>query len=586
MALEMADADTPTEDMNVVRYLLCYLYFYLGDYYDAAAMGEFVAMRYPQSSGARQCAKITMASYIKARKDALVAAKAGGWTDDVKFESDKITEICRFITKEWSDQQEAFDAANTLIIFSLQDHDFEKAAEYLAVIPDNLPQRGASERLIGQQIWTVFLTEVNRLEREGVAKEIVQAKKKEMEADISNAAGLLEKGLGRIGSEQVTQPIAGAALSLAQIYVERNETDRALALLNDPKIGPLSLVKQKHAATTVKPGYDIEAYKTALRANIAALSDKDKAKQDAANANAEEIIGLLTTAVGSTAEGEERLVGTFINMAKKLKGQMDAIEDFNEKKAFAAGLSGFLDQVNKTSDKMGIRTWVADTYSKIGEAFAADPQAARPYYEDSVKAFSGILKAPDLAEGTRLQIEMRLGDTKLLLEDYEGALDEYVKVLRKKNSMLNVQVAAAMAFQRWGDSLTKTPKEAEKKYIKAMVGDFEDDRETIGGVRNKSYKRNVVWGWGKLFQITMRYPQFRNTFYESRYNLAWCRFGLAQLKDSDKYRHMAKNDILSTMKVAADMGGPNWRPKFNGLMVAIQKSLNEKQSGLPDPPKK
>ena len=32
---------------------------------DAAALGSFVAQRFPESGGARQCAKIAMASYLK-----------------------------------------------------------------------------------------------------------------------------------------------------------------------------------------------------------------------------------------------------------------------------------------------------------------------------------------------------------------------------------------------------------------------------------------------------------------------------------------------------------------------------------------
>jgi len=583
-ALTMADADTPTEDMNLVRYLLCYLYFFRGDYYDAASMGEFVAMRYPASSGARQCAKIAMASYIKARKDAIDAAKANDRTAEVKFESDKITEICEFITEQWSDQPEAAEAANTLIIFSLQDQDFQQAAKYLEVIPEDSPQRGYSERLIGRQIWTVYLRAINQLERGGASDDVLQAKKSEMADDISDAATLLEQGLQRLGPQpQVTQPVAAAALTLAQIYVDRGQTDKAIALLENNQMGPLALVQQKHPATTENAGYNIETYKTALRAYIAALSGGDQAKRDEAKDKAKKVIDSLKVAMGSTPADKERLVTTFMVMANKLKGQMDSLTDVNEKKAFADGLSSFLDELSGGSSELNIRTWVADTFSKLGETFSEDPTTAKRYYERSIEAFTALLKDPALTDETQLQIEMRLGDTKALLKDYEGALEQYAKVLRKKSSMLNVQVAAAMAYQKWGEATFKTPKTAKDKFVKAMVGGYPDDRAKIDGKKNSNYKRNIIWGWGRLFQVTMKYPQFRNTFYEARYNLALCRFRLATLEDSDKYRNMAKNDILSTMRVAKDLGGPDWWKKFNGLMIEIQRSLGESPAGLPKP---
>lgn len=584
-ALTMADADTPTEDMNVVRYLLCYLYFFRGDYYDAASMGEFVALRYPDSSGARQCAKIAMASYIKARKEAIDAAEANNRTAEIKFESDKITEICEFITKKWSDQPEAAEAANTLIIFSLQDKDFKQAAKYLDVIPEDSPQRGFSERLIGRQIWTVYLRKINQLEQGGASDDTIKAAKSEMADDVSDAAKLLEQGLQRLGEQpQVTQPVAAAALSLAQIYVDRGQTDNAIKLLEDKNKGPLALVQQKHPATTENDGYNIETYKTALRAYIAALSGSDAAMRDEAKAKAKSVIDSLKVAMGSTPEGKERLVTTFMVMANKLKGQMDSLTDLNEKKAFADGLSSFLTELSGESSELNIRTWVADTFSKLGETFSEDPATAKQYYERSITAFTSILKDPALTDDTELQIEMRLGDTKAHLKDYEGALEQYVKVLRKKSSMLNVQVAAAMAFQKWGEATFKSPKTAKEKFIKAMVGDYPDDRAKIDGKKNSSYKRNIVWGWGRLFQVTMRYPQFRNTFYKARYNLALCRFRLATLDDSNKYRTMAKNDILGTMRVAKDLGGPDWWKQFNGLMVEIQRSLGEKPTGLGKPP--
>src|SRR5262249_31450140 len=65
LAIKSADNETSLEDLNRVRYLLCYLLYNEGNYYDAIVVGDLLAKRYPDSQGARQCAKIVLASFVK-----------------------------------------------------------------------------------------------------------------------------------------------------------------------------------------------------------------------------------------------------------------------------------------------------------------------------------------------------------------------------------------------------------------------------------------------------------------------------------------------------------------------------------------
>ena len=53
LALQLADAETPIEDLNLVRRLLAYLSYIRGDYYDAAVLAEFVSRRFPGVAGAQ-----------------------------------------------------------------------------------------------------------------------------------------------------------------------------------------------------------------------------------------------------------------------------------------------------------------------------------------------------------------------------------------------------------------------------------------------------------------------------------------------------------------------------------------------------
>src|SRR5262249_3972633 len=63
LALKLADSETDLNDLNLVRYLLCWLLYGEKNYYDAIVLGDFVAKHYPDSQGARQCARIALASY-------------------------------------------------------------------------------------------------------------------------------------------------------------------------------------------------------------------------------------------------------------------------------------------------------------------------------------------------------------------------------------------------------------------------------------------------------------------------------------------------------------------------------------------
>ena len=58
LAVTLADASTPPDDLHLVRRLLAYLHYMQGDYYDAAVLGEFVGRRFPGSAGAETRRKL------------------------------------------------------------------------------------------------------------------------------------------------------------------------------------------------------------------------------------------------------------------------------------------------------------------------------------------------------------------------------------------------------------------------------------------------------------------------------------------------------------------------------------------------
>ena len=104
---------------------------------------------------------------------------------------------------------------------------------------------------------------------------------------------------------EVNAVVVSASLSLSQIYVDLNEAEKAVPLLEDPKIGALTLV-QKNDPSTDRPGFAEEVYKTALRAYISSLAASKDA--DATVKKAREMMDALKERMGTTPEGEQRLV--------------------------------------------------------------------------------------------------------------------------------------------------------------------------------------------------------------------------------------------------------------------------------------
>ena len=73
LALTLVDDDTKLDQLNEVRYFLCWLYWDAGDYYQAAVLGDFLARRYPDHPAAAASAKLALASYERLQQAAAQA---------------------------------------------------------------------------------------------------------------------------------------------------------------------------------------------------------------------------------------------------------------------------------------------------------------------------------------------------------------------------------------------------------------------------------------------------------------------------------------------------------------------------------
>lgn len=561
LALGLRDADTNIDRVNLVRYYLCYLHWEANNYYEAALFGQFLAEKYPKSAGARQGAKIAMASYLSVYNDPDNPNK--------DFDAQQVINVAQMITRVWAGQPEADEAYDMLINFMIQQEKFAEAEAYLAQISPEFAQRGRAELKVGQALWAQYLRAVRKPEDERpAAEELGQLKQK--------AQSTLETGVERMRSaDAISTTVTSAGLSLSQIYLDTSQYDKAVAILEDPKLGPLTLVAANHPATKQPDNYVEEAYKTALRAYVTVNPPQLE--------KAEKVMDELEAAVAQQGDGAaEKLTLIFIGLGRQLEEQIGVLKaegKTDEIKQVAKSFEVFLDRVSgrQQGNTWASRNWVASTYYNLASGFENRGQLTdqgKSYYEKSIAGYQKILDeaesdssfapSPDAILG----VQLRIAECHRKLGQFREALDLMGDILEKKPMMLDAQVTAAYLYQERGDA------EDLKWYFYARQG----------GRKDPKTGKERIWGWGRLAQITARHPQYREIFHEARYNLTYCRLAEARkVESASKKKELltrGKDDIRILLRLFSDLGGPEWRGKYDRLLKEIQKELGEKQDGL------
>ena len=253
-ALTHSPRGTPLQEINEFRYYLAYLYWDMGEYYDAAVIGEFLARRYPDRREAQQAAKLTLAAYMKLLGD---DASDKAW----QFEKDRMIGIAQFITDRWPNSPAADEAWAILIDVAINDRDLVKMIEYLGHVSTESPRRGAIEVKTGQTLWTAYLKSLSLPEAKRPSKE----KLAEMAAQSRKA---LEDGVARLrkpveAGGKVSTTLAAAVLSLTQVYLKAGEAQKAIDILDDPDIGPHMLATENHKVAFLG-NFRVEALKSDL----------------------------------------------------------------------------------------------------------------------------------------------------------------------------------------------------------------------------------------------------------------------------------------------------------------------------------
>ncbi len=554
-ALRRRDASTNAELLASARYYQCFLNWTLGNYYDAAVLGEYLARHYPETLPGRQGAKIALAAWVRLYGESSTADRA--------FESVQIERIAQMTFDRWPDQDEAEEAALTLVNLAAAAGNVERAAEYLNKIPEASPRRGQAELRAGQALWSAYLKALRLPEGERPGSDTLESLRKQ-------ARQMLESGIARVQeSQSVPNPIVAAAVfSLAQLTLEANEADQAIAWLELPTFGPLVLVKAKSPAA--QGNLPAETYKLAMRAYIAANPPQLDKAEEAMNA-LEQVVPR-----GGDSKSADNLTAIYVSLGRQLQEDMQQLRasgKTQELGRLAQGFQVFLDRLLERGGGGNLPTlnWMAEMYSNLAAA-SSDAARGMECSGKAAKAYEQLLNAaakdPKFSDSPDSLIALRLK----LAEAYRGAelYDEATKtisdVLREKPMLLPAQVAAAGIYQARG---SKDP----ASFAKAIMG----------GERGQD-GRNLIWGWAHLSRVTMGDEKFADVFHRARLAIVESRYAYAMAeKDPGKRENILKaaiEDVRSTYKLRPDLGGDETRAKYEKLLRSIQKALGQPENGL------
>jgi tetratricopeptide (TPR) repeat protein len=573
VATTLVEYDTDLKALNEVRYYLCWLYWDSKDYYRAAVLGEFLSRRYPDDPTASSSAKLAMASFEQLYSRAV---SSSGKRESGDFEARQMAGMAELIIRRWPKTEDADSAFAVLVNNAINNGQIEEAEKQLG---EASPQaRPRLELKLGNAMWLRYL-DLSQPGRTPPADEAALEKIK------SSALKYLRKGydLGRKDSPE-KELVTFTALYLAQALLNDDKYEEAIAVLEDDKVGPLKRVADGDPVAS-RGQFAVDAYKLALRAYVSVIPPQEEKAINTMRA-----LERAVKTSGDPAKSAEQLNRIYIGMGVALQKQIEdlrAAGKEGEAKRVAGAVAKFLDRITAQPGTANwpMRVWLAQAYySMATEQQPASQQAgsmipvtavnktARDYLTKARDTYQQLLKEaadnPKLppSDTAALAAKVQLGECYRALGQFDKALDTFWEILKEKEASLDVQRAAAQAYQERGQK-------EDPKFFESAIH---------GGYKSPKTNQNVVWGWLKIANVTARATKsnakFRESSFEARYYISRCRYlaGMKKLGDARRKDLTTAKDSIQTMaQIYPDLGGEKWKPQFEKLLKQIEAAMKD-----------
>lgn len=551
----------PPDDLNRARALLTFLLYDGHRHHDAAVLGTFLAERYPGAKGARQAAKIAMASWQALGKEGPEA-----WRGAARA---RMADLAGTIVRTWPKEAEAADAAQVAIAAAAEAHDVERLTSIVAAVPPDAVKGHETLLRAGGALWREVL------ERRRMPED-ARPPAEQLAAWKATSIDALDRGLAAVPAGVPAGPVAVSG-GLARLQIAMEDGDDALAarLVDQPQWGAWPLLSSGGLTGTLAEN----AAAVALRYFIQAQA-LDKAQ---------EAMQKLEAAAGSGPEAAAKLTGIYLAMGRDLQGQLEALaaggagaESDPRVAALLAGFERFLDGVAKRDPKVASQMWVATTYLSLGSGTGSGsvvPKAkTSAYLGRAAEVLQGLLSKAEAAPEAGAEdltrfvpaIRLKLAGVCRELGRWEEALAQIDWILSdpRRQNALDVQVQAAETIQAAGERSTDAA--AGARWLREAIA----GRKSGGG---------VAWGWGGIANRLARQAadpratDVRTKFFEARLAVVRCRLALLEKPGQDKAKllQMAANDVAITYRLYPDLGGDATRAQFDALLRRIQKERGD-----------
>ena len=352
LALGLVDDKTDRDQLNEVRYFMCWLCWDNEQYYESASLGEFLARRYSDGPSAAAAAKLALASYDRMYR---LAAQPGVKRQDTEFEARHMAQIAEFITRRWPGSPTAEAANQILVSNAIRNDRIDDAKAMLSQVPAAAPRL---ESQLGNAMWGRYL----ELSQADAVSRPDDDKLQKVRAD---ALEMLQSGFDDAKkSGSISESSATSGLYLVQSLLGDDKYSEAIALLEEPKSGPLSLVIGDREGK-FRPEFAVEVCKAALRAYLSTTPPDGKKAIDT--------LSHLDAAVAKTSDDNgDQLLKIHLGLIKLVQQQLQQLHDAHpdaEATKTAASLAEFLDHLasQETDGSWASRYLTAQAYFMLGQ---------------------------------------------------------------------------------------------------------------------------------------------------------------------------------------------------------------------------
>ena len=563
-AQDLANQDTQVAQLNQARYYLATLYYYRGDYFRSAVVSDFLATRFPGSEHGRRAAAISLASLVQLHSIRTSPPDESSSDANVTAYSlhDRLKRTAFRIARQWPGQPEADDALATLISLNLREGKTAEAEEALSQMTEGSPKRAQVELAVGQHLWNQASQPAEAGASDGETAEIR-----------ARAITLLQSGIDQLRGSSPDASMTAACLLVAQYLTNQGRAMEAIELLEDPQVGPRTLVDAGHSMFT-KPGLRERTYMLSMLAYVSALpQSKDGGGRLVAKALAamqamtddQEVRGQ-----GTSGQRQERLSTTYVILARTLQDQIRTAPA-TKQMTLVNAFQQFLEQASATTQELSVLNWIADAYVNLAQVSTVGDSRRkflRKGAEGYQKILNGVRKGEfAMTDQDRLLLQTRLASVYRDQGDYSNAIEQFAGILKQQGNQVYVQFEAAQTLQQWGRN------GQSDAFTKAIVGDQRDPKT----------KRNLFWGYGRISKLVAGKKGLESLFFEARLRMAECRYELGMVQSGQQRNAslaQAERDVQMTARLYPELGGPERKQQFADLLKSIQQANGKDFTGL------